>query len=100
VPNVGSVRAVRAKVRWPYLDLRHHVGHYAPATARRLLESIGFQVLATETFPMLGYLRPALALQPAHLAMWARDAIYLRTNPRGTHPSKHELLRVVARAPA
>jgi SAM-dependent methyltransferase len=100
VPNVGSVRAIRAKVRWLYLDLRHHVGHYAPATASRLLESTGFQVLATETFPMLGYLRPALALQPAHVAMWTRDAIDLRTNPRGSHPSKHELLRVVARVPA
>jgi SAM-dependent methyltransferase len=100
VPNIGSVRAARAKERWLYLDPEHHVGHYAPATARRMLESSGFEVLETQTFPMLGYVRPAAAVRPAALAVWARDLVELRANPRGAHASKHELLRVVARAPA
>jgi hypothetical protein len=53
----------------------------------------------TETFPSIAYARPATALRPLVAAAQVKESLTLRTLPRRAHPFKHELLRVVARAP-
>lgn len=98
VPNAGSVTARRQGMSWFHLDLDHHVAHYAPRSLRALLERAGFAVLATESFPALGYLRPARALHPRSLVAQAKELARVRALPRRPHPWKHELLRAVARA--
>lgn len=96
VPNVAGVQARRLGVRWPHLDLAHHVAHYGPGSMRRLLERTGFDVIHVETFPGTGYLPARHALRPAMVANYAIEAVRLRAVPRRPHPVRHELLRVVA----
>jgi 2-polyprenyl-3-methyl-5-hydroxy-6-metoxy-1,4-benzoquinol methylase len=96
VPNIASVYARRRGKGWANLDIRHHVGHYTPAALRALLERAGFTVLATETFPMRGYLRPGRALRPREVAAAAKEAALLRAHPRRPHRWKHEMLRAAA----
>jgi SAM-dependent methyltransferase len=93
VPNVDSVHARRRGAHWFHLDPDHHVGHYGPRSLEMLLERAGFDVIGTETFPALGYVRPARALRPGNLAMQAKELIDVRARPRRPHASKHELLR-------
>jgi hypothetical protein len=63
---------------------------------RALLERSGFTVVATDTFPMRGYLRPGRAVKPRELAAAAKEAALLRTHPLRAHPWRHEMLRAVA----
>jgi SAM-dependent methyltransferase len=100
VPNVESVYARRKGPGWLKLDPDHHLGHYGPRPLARLLERSGFELLETETFPGLGYFRPARALGPTALAMQAKELVSVRARPRHPHPTKHELLRAVARVPS
>ena len=100
VPHIDSPVARRRKLDWRPLDLRHHVGHYNATAMTALLERSGLTVVHTETFPTLGYVRPAIALRPLVAAAQVREMMALRTLPRRAHPSKHELLRVVAQAPS
>ena len=97
VPNVESA-ASRAQGRdWFHLDLAHHVGHYAPATLTELLRRTGYQPLQVDTFPTAGYLRPDQARRPRALAWQLKLAIEHRASPRSSHPTRHEMLRAVAR---
>ena len=96
VPNVDSFYARRRGPRWFHLDPEHHVDHYGPRSLGTLLERAGFDVIGTETFPALGYVRPGRALRPASLAVQAKELIEVRAWPRRPHPSKHELLRASA----
>jgi SAM-dependent methyltransferase len=100
VPNLESVYARRRGPRWFHLDPQHHLGHYGPRPLACLLERSGFELLATETFPALGYVRPAGVLRPTILALQAKELLDVRAWPRRPHPTKHELLRAVARVPA
>jgi 2-polyprenyl-3-methyl-5-hydroxy-6-metoxy-1,4-benzoquinol methylase len=100
VPNIDSVYAKRRRARWFNLDPEHHVGHYSRASLQALLLATGFELLAMETFPMLGYVRPARALRPGNVAVQAKELLDVRTRPRSPHPSKHELLRAFARRPS
>ncbi len=99
VPNVGSVLALRAHVRWLYLDLEHHVGHYTPAALRTLLERSGLEVELIQTVSMREYVGLRRSLRPLELAAAAREFALVRSGPRSAHPSRHELLRAVARVP-
>ena len=99
VPNLSSVYARRQGKRWANLDLRHHVAHYTPAALRALLERAGYVVVATETFPMRGYLRPGRAIQPLELAAAVKEVALVRAHPRRAHPVRHEMLRAVVVAP-
>jgi hypothetical protein len=56
-------------------------------------------VVHTETFPLLGYNRPGIALRPLVAGAQVKELLVHRTVPRRAHPSKHELLRVVAQLP-
>ena len=93
VPNVESVRARRERAAWGPLDPAHHVGFYGPRSLRALLERCGFDVERVYTVAF-GVYRPPLRRTLSH----AKQALVLRGSPFGTHPWKHELLRVVARA--
>lgn len=95
VPNVESVRARRETAAWGPLDPGHHVGFYGPRSMRALLDACGFDVESVYTVSPAAY-RPPLRRMLSH----AKQAVVLRGWPFGPHPSKHELLRVVARARA
>jgi SAM-dependent methyltransferase len=99
VPNVASYWARRRGPRWFHLDPAHHVAHYAPSSLGQLMGDAGLEPVLLESFPALGYLRPARAARPAALAAQARELALLRTAPRRPHPDAHELLRAVARRP-
>lgn len=100
VPNIASVQARRRRQAWANLDIPRHVGHYTSEALRALLQNAGFHVLMTETVPMRTYLRPARALRPVELAATLKELAILRAHPLRPHPSKHEMLRAVATAPA
>lgn len=100
VPNVESVYARRLLEAWPALEPDYHVGHYGPSSLGTLLERAGFEIQATETFPALGYVRPGLALRPDWIAVQAKELVQVRALPRRSHPSKHEMLRAIARVPS
>jgi 2-polyprenyl-3-methyl-5-hydroxy-6-metoxy-1,4-benzoquinol methylase len=100
VPNIDSLVAKRRKLGWRPLDLRHHVGHYNITAMTALLERAGLKVVHTETFPTIAYAKPATAIRPLVAAAQVKEMVTLFTLPRRAHPTKHELLRVVAQAPA
>jgi SAM-dependent methyltransferase len=81
VPNIESVYAHRWGKRWVNLDLGHHVGHYGRTSLERLLANHGFDVIEMETFPSLGYIRPARAVRPIVLATQAKELLVVRTRP-------------------
>ncbi len=92
VPNFGSQRALREGAAWRLLDLRHHVGHYSPASLSALLTRAGFAWSTCYTAPWAEYVRA-----PRSLLSHAKQAVVLRGWPASAHPWKHELLRGVAR---
>jgi SAM-dependent methyltransferase len=97
VPNVDSAASRAQGAAWFHLDLAHHVGHYAPATLADLLRRTGFAPVQVDTFPTAGYLRPDLARRPKALAWQLKQAVSHRASPRAPHPTRHEMLRAVAR---
>jgi 2-polyprenyl-3-methyl-5-hydroxy-6-metoxy-1,4-benzoquinol methylase len=99
VPNGGSVRARAEGIDWLYLDPEHHVNLFAPETLRSALEAAGFEVRETVTIPMIRYARLGPRL-PVKLARHLRFASRNRVPFNLSDPSRHELLRAVARVPA
>jgi SAM-dependent methyltransferase len=99
VPNVESAASRSQGAAWFHLDLAHHVGHYAPSTLADLLRRTGFTPMQVDTFPTAGYLRPDLARTPRAIAWQAKQAVQHRASPRAPHPTRHEMLRAVARRP-
>ena len=99
VPNVASVLALRQRTRWLHLDAEHHVAHYSPVALRALLEHAGFEVEAIQTVSGREYVGLRRAVRPLELAAAARELALVRSGPRSAHPSRHELLRAVARVP-
>lgn len=97
VPNLESTEAQRLGRRWAHLDLRHHVNHFTPRSLRHVMVTAGLQPVATETVAMWRYFRPGVALRPLHVARRTRLSLRARVSLRSTHPSKHELLRGVAK---
>lgn len=96
VPNRRSVVARRAGLAWRHLDPEHHVGHHTPKSLRELLQRTGFEVVELTTVPMFTYLGLS-RLTPRWLIRQARFAATMRARPFGSHPHKHELLRIVAK---
>jgi len=99
LPNVESAAARAQGPDWFHLDPAHHVGHYAPATLSDLLRRSGFVPIQVDTFPSAGYLRPDVARRPKALAWQLKQALTHRASPRRPHPTRHEMLRAVARRP-
>ncbi len=98
VPNIESVWGRRHGARWLHLDPAHHVGFYNAGHLEALLAQTGFRLETAFTIPFLTYLHPSKRFTPRELAAQARDSLVTRTLPLRPHPSKHELLRAVARA--
>ena len=98
VPNAESVAAERAGGGWHAAEVVHHVSQYGPRSLRALVERAGFTVLDLHTFPFTGYYHPARRLRVRDWPGYAALARDVRANPIGRHPSRHELLRLAARA--
>lgn len=98
VPNADGVLARRGGASWPPLQPEHHVGQYGPRSLSALLARAGFEVEDVRTVPFFHYVRPGARLRPTMLAAHARQSARLRTLPFAGHPTKHDLLRAVARA--
>lgn len=99
VPNIASTWAEAAGDRWAYLDPEHHVNFFAPDTLASALRRSGFEGIETHTVPMIHYERPRPAAA-FNVARHLRSAIVNPIPPFFAHPSRHELLRAVARVPA
>jgi 2-polyprenyl-3-methyl-5-hydroxy-6-metoxy-1,4-benzoquinol methylase len=99
VPNIGSVSARRRKRNWAPLDLAHHTAHYTTSALEAMLKAVGYDVVSTETFPLLGYVRPLRSMKPLVAAAQVKETLTLQTAPRRPHPWKHDLVRAVARKP-
>jgi len=97
VPNAGSEEARHLGAAWPHWDPAHHVGHYTPASLRALVEGAGFAVVRVDTLSGVAYYPPRQAVQPRALFDSVVLATRMRALPRRPHPSRHELLRLVAR---
>jgi SAM-dependent methyltransferase len=97
VPNFESAESRRRGLDWPYLDLPHHVNQFGPGSLSRAVEAAGLQVRSVETVAMFSYFRPSVALRPVRLARRVRLSVRVRVPLGNTHPTRHDLLRVVAR---
>ena len=98
VPNIDSVGASIMRGGWAHLDPTAHVCHFGPRSLTVALEAAGYAVVELETLVEGYYDRLSMRLRPRRLAGRAVRAVRLRTLAQ-THPSRGELLRVVA-APA
>lgn len=98
VPNAESVAAQRDGGRWHAAEVLYHVSQYGPRSLRTLVTRAGFEVLDLHTFPFTGYYHPARWLRARDWRGYVAMAVRLRANPFGRHRSRHELLRLAARA--
>jgi 2-polyprenyl-3-methyl-5-hydroxy-6-metoxy-1,4-benzoquinol methylase len=99
VPNAASVMARRQQQRWLHLDFEHHVAHYTPKALGTVLGRAGLEVELVASVSMREYLGLRRSLKPMELAAALRELALVRSGPRSPHPSRHELLRAVARKP-
>jgi 2-polyprenyl-3-methyl-5-hydroxy-6-metoxy-1,4-benzoquinol methylase len=97
VPNFASVISRRQREHWLHMDFEHHVAHYTPKALGTLLEGSGLRVESIESVSMREYLELKDALRPRELAAAVREVALVRSGPRSSHPTRHELLRAVAR---
>lgn len=97
LPNIDSVRARRIGASWFHLDPANHVAFYSTRTMGDVLGQSGFELLDAHTVSAHSLLRPRLALNPYRLALRAYDTWLERAWQHRPHPTKHEMLRVIAR---
>jgi GT2 family glycosyltransferase/2-polyprenyl-3-methyl-5-hydroxy-6-metoxy-1,4-benzoquinol methylase len=95
VPNIESVGADMLRGRWAHLDQDAHVCHFSPRSLTTALQSTGFALVELQTLVEGYYDRPLLRLRPRRIAGRVIRAVRLRS-PSLTHPSRGELLRVIA----
>ena len=95
VPNIDSVGAQMRGGRWAHLDPGAHVCHFTPASLTAALAAAGFEVVELETLVEGYYDPPAMRAKPRRIAGRVVRALRLRSAAL-THPSRGELLRVVA----
>lgn len=98
VPNFGGARSRREGPAWPYLDPGHHVNQFSPVAIRALLEAAAFDISRVTTVPMGVYAPRRDLIKPREMLRRARHAVRTRTLGFGSHPSRFDLLRVVARS--
>jgi SAM-dependent methyltransferase len=96
VPNGASPLARVMGTRWPQLGLPEHVSIFSPASMRALLIRAGFEVRAFETIASYRYWGQRIALRPRSLVYRFGSSVITRTLPHGLHPTRLELLRVIA----
>jgi 2-polyprenyl-3-methyl-5-hydroxy-6-metoxy-1,4-benzoquinol methylase len=98
VPNFGGTRSRREGPAWPYLDPGHHVNQFSPASIQALFEAAAFDVSRVTTVPMGVYGPRSDLLKPRPLLRRVRNGARTRTLGFGSHRSRFDLLRVVARS--
>lgn len=97
VPNIASGAAQRLGLSWTGLDTAHHRWHFTPDSLAHLVTTLGFEVIARDT-TMFRYYMPA-RYRLRHLrTVLPPDLVSLRSL-RLTHPSRGDLLRLVAVRP-
>jgi len=96
VPNIESVGAAIMRGRWAHLDPGAHVCHFAPGSLTVALHAAGYEVLDVQTLVEGYYDHRAMRMRPRRIAGRVVRAGRLRSLAL-THPSRGELLRVVAR---
>ena len=88
-------RRDQMRERWAHLDPDAHVCHFTPRSLSVALEAAGYELIELQTFVEGHYDHLAMRLRPKRIAGRAARAVQLRTLQL-THPSRGELLRIVA----
>ena len=97
VPNIASGAAARFGIRWAGLQPEFHRWHFSPGSLVRLVEAHGFVVAQRDT-AVFRYYMPAWYRRRHVRELLPADLISLRSG-RLTHPSRGDLLRLIARRP-
>jgi SAM-dependent methyltransferase len=97
VPNFASGAAARFGIRWPGLQPEFHRWHFTPRSLVRLVEAHGFVVMQQDT-AVFRYYMPARYRSRHIRELLPADLMSLRS-VRLTHPSRGDLLRLIARRP-
>ena len=95
VPNIESGAARRLGTRWQALQPEFHRWHFSPTTLRQLLAERGFEVVCQDTTAFRYYMPPRFRRRQAR-HLFLADVRDLRSI-RLTHPTRGDLLRVIAR---
>jgi SAM-dependent methyltransferase len=98
VPNAGSRQAIRLGAAWPHWDPAHHLNHFTRDALVAAVRRAGFTVTYVDTLPGTAYYPLRQVVRVRTLGGYAIEAIGSRTVPRRAHPTRHELLRLVAAA--
>lgn len=96
VPNIDSVGADLRRGRWAHLDPAAHVCHFTPRSLTIALQRAGYEVLELQTLIESYYDHRSMRLRPRRIAGRVVRAVRL-SSTASTHPSRGELLRVVAK---
>ena len=97
VPNIASGAAARLGIKWAGLQPEFHRWHFSPGSLVRLVEAHGFVVAQRDT-AVFRYYMPARYRRRHIRELLPPDLISLRSVSL-THPSRGDLLRLIARRP-
>lgn len=97
VPNISSPAARRLGTAWEGLQPEYHRWHFDRASLTALVGERGFEVVGCDTASFRFYMTPVYRRRHARRLLPA-DVRNLRSW-RLTHPSRGDLLRLVARRP-
>jgi 2-polyprenyl-3-methyl-5-hydroxy-6-metoxy-1,4-benzoquinol methylase len=97
VPNIASGAARRLGTSWRGLQPEYHRWHFTPASLARLVTDHGFEIIQQDTAVFRFYMPPAYRRR-AGRGEFPADVRNLRS-VRLTHPSRGDLLRLIARRP-
>ncbi len=95
VPNIQSTGAELRCGRWAHLDPGAHVTHFSPHSLRAAFAACSLKILELRTLVEGYYDSPAQRVRPRRIAGRVARAARLRSL-RLTHPSRGEMLQVVA----
>ena len=98
VPNIESPAARRGGLAWRGLQPEYHRWHFGPRSLERIVADAGFRVEHVDTL-VFRYYQPPRYRRRAGRGQIPTDVRNLRS-VRLTHPSRGDLLRLVARRPA
>jgi SAM-dependent methyltransferase len=97
VPNISSAAFARLGDAWPHIQPAYHRWHFTPNSLRRLVEQVGFRVIAADTVFSRYYWRPWARLRHARellAADWVASG-----DMSVSHPRLGDVIRLIARRP-
>lgn len=99
IPNIAGDRAKALGTDWFHLDPENHVGFFTTEQLGSALKQSGWSMTESYTMNDFLYRRPRLRFEFHAVAKLARDVVITRSlNVLSPHPTRHDLLRAVARA--